>query len=743
MQGWTIPPQGSQPELPAATSFTNPPTITPAELRKIFIKRKWVILTAVLVGLAVAFYHIETTVPLYEATARIDIDFGRQTNIGFENLIQQNTEYGEPDEELQTQAQIMRSETVAMNAINMLNLVNKSPFSEIFEKDRYNGHLTPNQRNAMLGIFQGSTKIAVVPNTGLVDVSFQSPDPQVAMDAANAIVQAYKDRDLQSRYQGMSQISTWLAGQLSGLKQQVGTNQKVLSDYVQRHNLLPSDSNGGSLITDNLSTVNQQLAEAKADRIVKEARYKMAQTRNPDLLTSVAPGTILSSLRQQQGELMGQEAQLRSKFGPEYPKVHQLDKELASIQSDIDSETNNLTARFAEEYNTAVQTENLMQSRLDDLQKAAYRENQSAAQFEILKHEAESSAALYDALELKLQEAGITSGLSSNAVDVIDSARLPQTPVVPRKRSDLTYGLLGGVVGGVVLAFFLETLDDTLRTSEDAEAISHLPTLAVVPHLAMKKPAEPPKAGSGLLPDLVSYLDPQSIGAEAFRTLRSAILLSAVDRDPKVLLITSGLAEEGKSTIAANLAISFAQRDEKVLLVDTDLRRGTTHLKLGLPNHTGLSTVLARESSAEAYARPIPDLPNLTLLSRGPIAPNPGEMLSSHAMEELLRQWRASYDRIILDSSPVLAVADSLALVPLVDNVMILIRAGVTRKKALLRTRELLRRSAAHISGSVVNDVNLRLEHYYTYARRYSYGYKSNYGSGYGAGYGKGQNGEK
>jgi polysaccharide biosynthesis transport protein len=572
-----------------------------------------------------------------------------------------------------------------------------------------------------------------------VDVTFQSSDPSVAMNAANAIVAAYKARDLQARYEGTTDISNWLADKLTGLKQQVETNQKALSDYIQQHNIAPTGAEGGSLVTDTLSTVNQQLAEAKADRIVKEARYKMAQTRNPELLISVAPGTILGSLRQQQADLMVQEAQLRSKFGPEYPKVVELKKQLASVQSDIDSEINNLTTRFAVEYNTALQTEALMQSRLDTLKKEAYQENQSAAQFDILKHEVESAAELYDALELKLQEAGITAGLNSNAVDVIDQATIPLVPILPRKQSDIMFGFLGGLMVGIILAFLLETIDDTLRTSEEAEAIAQLPTLAVVPHFAMKREAAGArqKGGANLLPDMVSYLDPQSIGAEAFRTLRSAILLSAVDRIPKVLLITSSFAEEGKSTTASNLAISFAQRQEKVLLVDTDLRRGTTHLKFGLPNRSGLSSVLARESGAEAYEHPLADLPGLTVLSRGPIAPNPGEMLASHTMEDLLKQWRATYDRIILDTSPILAVADSLGLAPQADGVLILVRSGVTRKKALIRTRDLLRRAGARISGTVVNDVNLKLEHYYTYSRGYRYGYKSNYGTGYGASDGK------
>jgi capsular exopolysaccharide synthesis family protein len=703
-------------------------------LRKVIFKRKWIILAAAVVGLAIAIYHVATTVPQYEAFSRINIDLGRSTNIGVESLIQQNTGFFEdPDTALQTQVQIMRSQTVAMDVIKTLDLYKKEPFSEIFAKHPYDGTLSPSQRASLVGMFQGSTMIAVVPNTGLVDVHFTNADPKLAMKTANAIVDAYMQRDLQSRFEGTTRISDWLARQLTGLKGQVEANQNALSQYVKKHDIVATGSGGGSLITDSLSTVNEQLAQAQADRIVKEARYKMALTRNPELLVSVAPGTILASLRSQQADLMVQAAQLRSKFGPQYPKVRELNKQLTSVQADIDAEINNLTKRFEEEYNTAVKTESLLQSRLDALKQEAYRANASAAQFDILKHSAESAAELYDALQLRLQEAGVTAGLNSNNVDIIDRATIPTSPILPRKRSDLMFGLLGGLAGGFILAFALETFDDTLESSEETEVVSHLPTLAVVPHFSELKNPPAKVGGQKLLPDLVSYLHPHSLGAEAIRTLRSSILLSAIDYEPKALLVASSFAEEGKSTIATNLAISFAQREEKVLLVDTDLRRGTTHLKFGLPNRSGLSSILARESGKDAYQKPLADLPGLTVLTRGPIPPNPGEMLASHAMEAILKQWRSEYDRIILDSSPVLAVSDTLSLATQIDGVMILVRAGVTRKKALSRTRDLLRRANARIMGTVINDADLRLENYYTYSKRYGYDYRSNYGAGYGA----------
>ncbi|HUY82705.1 MAG TPA: polysaccharide biosynthesis tyrosine autokinase [Acidobacteriaceae bacterium] len=733
MQGRTNPPQGAQPEVPASGSSTHAEVFTPADLRKVILKRKWLILAATLVGIGIAVLLIVLTIPEYESFARVNINLGRSTNIGVQSFIQQNTSYFEdPDTELQTQLQIMRSQTVAMDVINTLDLYHKKPFSKVFAKHPYSGHLTPVQRAVVVGIFQGSTRINVVPGTDLVDVHFTSPEPAVAMQAANAIVDAYMQRDLQARFKGTTRISDWLAQQLTGLKKQVDANQQVLARYVQKHNIVATDSQGGSLVTDSLSTVNQQLAQAQADRIVKEARYKMALTRNPELLVSVAPGTILGSLRAQQADLMVQEAQLRSKFGPEYPRVIEVNKQLASVQADIDTEINNLTKRFAEEYHTAIKTESLLQARLDVLKQQAYRENAAGAQFDILKHAAESAAELYNALQLRLQEAGITAGLSSNDVDVIDRATIPTGPILPRKRSDLIFGLLGGLGTGFVLAFALEMFDDRLESSDEVEGIVQLPTLAVVPHFSVHKNTVQSSGRARTLPDLISYLDPHSLGAEAFRTLRSSILLTAIDRKPKLLLVVSSFAEEGKSTIASNLAVSFAQREEKVLLVDTDLRRGTTHLKFGLSNNNGLSSVLARGSGENAYEKPLPELPGLTVLSRGPIPPNPGEMLASHAMEAAIERWRTEFDRIIFDSSPVLAVSDALSLAPQADGVLILVRAGMTRKRALLKTCELLRRVNGRILGTVINDADLRLENYYTYSKRYGYDYTSNYGAGYG-----------
>ncbi len=722
--------------------------ITPSDVRKILIKRKWLILAGIVVGLAFAAVYILTTIPQFEAISLLDINSGKQSNIGITDLVQEQQGGIEASiERTATEIAIMQSDTVSLDVINTLDLYHKEPFAQVFVRHPYNGKLSPGQRKEILAIFKGSSKITTKPGTDLVEVRFRNQSAVVSAEIANMIVEKYIDRSLRVRYEGTTRISDWLAKQLDNLKNQVTQAQDDLASYQKQNNLIGVDPNGnGEDITlDNLRIANQQLSEAQADRVVKEARYRMALSGNPELLLSVAPSATLSQLQQQEAALTVQQAQLQSKFGPQWPRLKEVDASLAKVREDITGEIKNLQRRFQVEFDTAASTENLMRQRLDGAKQQTYQQNRTSAEYQILKHGADSASDLYDALQTRLKEAGITAGLNANQIDVVDKATPPAIPVFPIKRNDAGIGLGAGVVLGLILALFAETIDDTIRTSDDAESVTGLPALAVIPHFEPAQKKVVAAAGtaaaeaerermSRVSPDLISYTEPQSYVSEGFRTLRSSILLSAVDREPKLLLLTSSFATEGKSTCAANLAISFARRSARVLLVDTDLRKGTLHMKFRTSNRFGLSTLLVRENEGSAYEVPLPDLPNLTLVTRGPVTVNPGEALASRSMEELLQRWRSEYDHIILDTSPILAVADTLSLAPQVDASFILVRSGVTRKKALLRVREQMRRVNARVQGIIVNDVDLRLENYYTYSKRYNYSYNSTYGAGYGGG---------
>jgi succinoglycan biosynthesis transport protein ExoP len=746
MEGPVVTPERTVHTDPVAQSEGS--VISFGDIRKFLFKRKWLILAGIVVGLAFAALYMVTTVPQYQATSLIDINVDKQSNIGISEILSEQSGGSEGSlVQIQTEVAIMQSQSVSMDVINSLDLYKKPPFSNIFALKPYDGHLTPGQRLALVQTFKGSTSILPQSSTDLVRVSFTNQDPVVAAQIANSIVDRYMDRSVRVRFEGVTRISDWLSTQLDKLKQEATQSQDQLSAYAQKNNLIGTDpdSGGDDLALSNLTTANQQLSEAEADRVVKEARYRMAMTGNPELLVSVAPSASLAQLQQQEAALTVQQAQLQSKFGPDWPRVREVNASIAALHADISAQVQQLQQRFAAEYQTAVSTQNLMSQRLDQAKQEAFRQNRSAAEYQILRHGAQSASDLYDALQTRLKEAGITAGLNANQIDVVDRATVPSFPVSPVKSDDAVIGLGAGMLLGIILAVFAETIDDTIRTSDDAEAVAGLPALAVIPHFdpAQKKPVAAPGTAAfeaeqermaRVSPDLISYIEPQSYVSESFRTLRSSILLSAVDRQPKLLLLTSCFATEGKSTCASNLAISFARRAARVLLVDTDLRKGTLHMKFRTSNRFGLSTLLVRENEEGAYETPLPDLPNLTLITRGPISVNPGEALASKSMEALLLKWREEYDHVILDTSPVLAVADTLSIAPLVDVNFILVRSGVTRKKALVRVREQLRRVHARVQGIIVNDVDLRLENYYTYSKRYNYSYNSTYGAGYGGG---------
>jgi capsular exopolysaccharide synthesis family protein len=318
--------------------------------------------------------------------------------------------------------------------------------------------------------------------------------------------------------------------------------------------------------------------------------------------------------------------------------------------------------------------------------------------------------------------AGVTAGLSSSYINVIDRAEIPAHPVEPRTNLNYFIGLFGGVLCGLLLAFVADSMDDTLSSSEELELCTKLPVLCSIPvdQLTPKTAATEIGKATGVIPLLLGH--PRSQAAEAFRGLRTSLLLSSPDRQPKVIAIVSSVAAEGKTTVSVNLGIAFAQRGESVLLIDADLRRSTMHAQFGLPHSRyGTSTVLTQGLNEKAILTPIESLPNLQLMPAGPHPPNPAELLGSKRMAQLLESSAAEYDRVIVDTPPVLSVADSLALANIADAVVLVVRSGIARKKAVLRVRDLLRRANSNIVGAVFNGVNIQLEHYY-YAKRSYYG---------------------
>jgi succinoglycan biosynthesis transport protein ExoP len=701
-----------------------------ADIARTIAKRKFLILGFTLLTFCTMAIYVNLKTPLYEGIARVQIDPMRSSSLGLDDA--DKSESTDIDGRVKTEVEIIQSNTVAMQVMNSLGLYANpefagpdtvsSPIKGLFQ-------LPAPLRRRLLDRFDSSLIVRVVPSTQIVEIRFRSPDPVLATKTANSIIEEYMQRNFQTRVDGSAQVSQWLSGQMEEIKASTAISQQKLADFQRDTNLLGSNESD-NIVTDRLKQLNEELTQAEADRIVKEGRYRLAGSGNPELVGSTVSSTTLQTLHTQQADLDAQYAQLSAKYGSGYPKLGELELQLSGLSSAIDSERTNIKTRLANEYDAAAKAEAMIRADFEKQKTEAYSLNEHATQYALLKREVESGQQLYDTLQLKVKEAGVTSGLKSSYVNVIDRAQLPDVPVEPRRKFYLAAGLGGGLFGGFLLGLILESFDDTIETSKELEAVTALPQLGSVPFLA-------PRSGKGqrgvnlMNPlglksefDPISIREPNCLGAEAYRSLCSVILLSPARTPPQVLVVTSAMPGEGKSTVSCNLATALAQRAKRVLLVDADMRCSSIHGEPG--TGLGLSTMLAEGPSAYLRYQPLDDLPNLKVVPPGCRPPGSTEILASPHMQELMAIWRAEYDHIIIDTPPLLPFADALLLSAMADGVILVARSEVSQNKALLRARDVLARTGANILGVVLNAVK-RPEFDFAYSTQYKQVTSSNH----------------
>jgi capsular exopolysaccharide synthesis family protein len=439
-------------------------------------------------------------------------------------------------------------------------------------------------------------------------------------------------------------------------------------------------------------------------------------------------------LRDQQASLGIQIADLSTQFGPQYPKVLQLNSQLKEIDRQLQLETNKAVDHLKGQYLAALQRENMLRDAFDKQKQEANKLNESAIEYSILKRDLDSNRTLYEGLLEKLKEAGVTAGLRSNNFRIIDAARVPTAPSEPDVPRNLSFALVLGLISGVGLAFVLENMDNTVRTPEQATALSGLPALGMIPLGSKagtrgaygKRLVLTPAQVSKEVVETVTQVRPQSQMAESYRALRTSLLLSNLGAPPKVIVVTSARPQEGKTTTSINTAIVLAQKGVRVLLMDADLRRPSIHKTLLMGTRSGLSNVLTGTATPEETITTSPILPNLFIMPAGTPPPNPAELLASSNMRDLIAELRGLYDHIVIDTPPTLSVTDAVVLSPRADATILVIRSGQTTKQALRRARDILMQVNAHVAGVLLNAVDLSSPDYYYY-----YEYQGKYGQYY------------
>ena len=695
----------------------------------ILTKQRWTIIAFAAVVLILTTIATFKTTPIYDAVGRIAVNRESADALPFKDSASSSPTDEDYTIAMETQVRILHSDNLAMRVIRKLGLDNNPSFTGVAKPQAPAGELPTSsptidtrEETKLIDTFRGGLKVATVNNTRLIEIHYLNRDPRLAADIVNGIVSSYIEQNYQTKFESAMQTSDWLSRQLADLKLKVETSQEKLIRFQREKGIVGIDEKQ-NLTTSKLDELSKELTATEADRIQKEANYELAATGNPELMAR-SPSEMLGQLRGRESTLKQEYALLKTQFGPNYPKVVEIKNQLDQVQDDINAEVKRMATQIKNEYLAAQQRENMVLARMEAQKREANDLNQNAIEFNILKRDVDANRQLYEGLLQKLKEASLEAGLHSNNIRVVDSARVPLSPTSPDIPRNLGIGLILGLCGGVGLAFLLESLDNTVRTPEQAELVSGLPTLGVVPQFLRAdaprlQPAklslansEPPSRRA----ELIAQLRPNSEAAECYRSLRTSILLSALDSPPKVLLVTSPLPQEGKTTTSVNCAIVLAQRGSRVLLVDADLRRPGVHRAFGFDRKGGLSTVLAGTTTIESVMKTYPEVPNLSILPAGPPPPHPAELLDASKMRSLIAEWRKEYDHVIIDTPPALSVTDPVLLSVEADSIILVIRSGKTTKDALRRAGELLWQVNARVMGIVVNGIDLGSpDHYYYY----------------------------
>jgi capsular exopolysaccharide synthesis family protein len=696
-------------------------------------KHQWLILSfllAVVTIVTIATFRMQA---VYVATARIEIDPSNANILPFQGM----DPYGyEMDLEnyIETQSKILTSETLALQTIRSSGLGARPEFASPNGPSEALaiGSLENQKRPPELGAFLGSLSVKRVPTSRLMDVTFESTDPQFAARIVNEHIKNFQEQNIKSHYDEMTHATAWLNDELSDLEVKVKESEAARIAYERKEQIWTLDDKS-NITTQRLADINKELTDAQSDRMRKEALYQFAKAGDINDVPQLRDSPVLQNLNQKRQAAAQDYNDALSQYGPNFPKALRLQAQLKDIDQLIQKENVNTLNRIESDYRESRERENLLTQALDEQKVAANEMAERMVEYNILKREAEANKALYDGLTTKLKEVGISSALQSNNIHVVDPAMIPAYPSRPAKARNIVLAFLVGLVGGIGLALMREYLDNTVKTPDDIETLARLPSLAVVPQFAGSNGNGSRKRllqgiaanGHEKRIELVAQHLPKSQMSEAFRALRTSLLLSQPGRPPQVILVTSALPREGKTTAAANLAVTLAQLGDSTVLVDADLRKPGVGrlLNLGSGKYAGFSSYLAGVSSLDLVTVPHPDIPNLAAIPTGPLPPNPADLLSSHKLAEAIAELRTKFKFVVIDSPPIMAATDAVILSVQTDGVLLVVRSGETPKEAFTRTRDLLVSVKCHILGVVLNAVDSGAPDYYYSYRYYPYSY--------------------
>jgi succinoglycan biosynthesis transport protein ExoP len=570
--------------------------------------------------------------------------------------------------------------------------------------------------------------VEAVPGTNLVKIMFIHSDPELAQKIANTLAEVFVNNNLQRATAGSSKAEDILAKEIATLQTKIKQEQEAQFNYAKNHNLPLSADASGNLEAVRLATLSSQLLQAENDRKIVQAQLEAAKRESdPFSIPDVNSSARVDKLRDRISALKERRDALLIVYTSEWPEVKKIDAQLKGLEAELAKAPPEIVTSIQRRYEAAVARENLLKRSYEQQKGTTTQQTRDQIDLIALTQGLETDKQYLNTLLQRQRELQVTSGDKSNEVNISTYSRLPKTPIGPQRLRNILIAFLLSLGAGIGLAFLLDFLDDTVKTVDDIDRHLHLPALALIPASRDRGRL----IGIGGLPGtgpadataLAMVHDARSPIAESYRHLRTSLLLSSAGQPPKTILITSSQPSEGKTTTTINTAFMLAQTGVEVLVVDCDLRRPRLHAHFDAPNTKGLTNWLSGETDIENLIQTLPDQPNLKILTSGPVPPNPAELLGSDEMRKLIGILSERFSHIVIDSPPAISFTDASILSTMVDGVVLVVHGGKSSRAVVRRAKQQLLDVGAHIFGVVLNNVKLETQDYY-YSGYYSSYYK-------------------
>lgn len=698
------------------------------QLKKIILFSAIITVIAVLVALAIT--------PVYRATATILIEAEEAKVLSIEEV------YGlgsASDEYYQTQFEILKSRELAKRTVLELGLIDNPEFNPAHPankksfsiKEMILGEAEPLTEEEILAktvdTFWEAVSISPVRKTQLVKVSVDSESAEMARVAANAMAQQFIESQLDAKVEVTQQAAGWLSDRLGGLKAKLEASERKLQQYREDNDLV--DVEGvDTLVAKEIDQITEALVEARARRLELQGTYEQLQSLgalnydNLSSLPSIISNPVVVNLREAETQAELKVSELKKRYGPLHPKMIAAESDLEAVRESVLTQMKRIATSIESNYLVAQSKENSLEKALRNSKSDVRNLNRTEFTLSEYQREVRTNRQLYEAFFNRVSETSATGDLQTANARVVDPAIKPVVPVKPNKKLIVLLALVVSGMFGVALAFLLDILDSTIKNLDDVERKLDVPMLGLLPLVGKKQDA-------GDAEQMVRAFVGEGMDGfrESVRTLRTGLTLASMEQPASVILVTSSVPSEGKTTTSTNIAEAFGQM-EKTLLIDCDMRRPSVAKKLGLaPNVPGLSNAVAYPDMLDECIQSRPEL-GIDVISAGPIPPNPLELLGSKNFRDILDTLRGRYQRIIIDSAPMQAVSDALYLSTLVDGVVYVVKADATKDKLAQDGLGKLDNNNARVLGVVLNQVNIDREAKYadSYSGYYDvYGYSS------------------